>query len=94
MSDTASPQTSASPTPGVTGWPLTMVWWGDHWNRDWMEFWTGAGRIDDPARSLSEEGQAITHLMRDYASAVAAFWTFPLAAWLEAMEARKRGPEA
>lgn len=70
----------ASPAP----WPMTFVWLGDHWARDWLQFWAGAARIDNPAQSAEAEGAAIFNLARDWTVAMGALWTLPVSAWLAA----------
>ena len=84
MTTSESPPAAKLPIRGATGWPLTFVWYGDHWTRDWADFWSGASHVGDPAAAAREEGAAMTHLVRDWMVAMGALWTFPVSAWLAA----------
>lgn len=81
---------SETPAVGVAAWPMTFVWLGDHWTKDWMRFWTGGTHLDRPAEALREEGEAVSSLGRDWLTAMGALWSFPMTAWLASTEAAVR----
>lgn len=70
------------PTPASNSlapyWPLPIVWWGDHWTRDWAGFWSRIATFSDPAEIPQAEAGLGWSLFQDTLEAWATCAQIPL----------------